>query len=189
PKCGGTVIETYKKFQCRQCDFSLWKIVGGRQFEPAEMETLLSERQVGPLDGFRSKQGRSFAALIRLTPEFEARFDFGEDRRDGEAENGSEPVDFSGQESVGRCPQCGGGVFLHGTNYVCEKAVGPEKTCKFRSGALILQQAVDRTQFARLLTEGRTELLAGFVSKRTGKKFEAFLVLKDGEVGFEFPPR
>ncbi len=189
PKCRGSVVETYKKFQCRECDFALWKIVSGRQFEPPEIEQLLTEKQVGPLDGFRSKQGRTFSALIRLTPEFEAKFDFGDDQREKEKEALSEPVDFSGQEPVGKCPKCASKVYAHGASYVCEKAVGPERTCKFRAGAVILQQSVDRAQFGRLLSDGKTELLKDFVSKRTGKKFEAFLVLKDGEVGFEFPPR
>src|SRR5205085_1015221 len=26
PKCGGTVQENYRKFQCLKCDFSLWKV-------------------------------------------------------------------------------------------------------------------------------------------------------------------
>ena len=34
-----------------------------------------------------------------------------------------------------------------------------------------------------------TDLLKGFVSKKTGRKFEAFLVLKDGGTAFEFAPR
>ena len=39
----------------------------------------------------------------------------------------------------------------------------------------------------RLLADGRTELLKGFVSTRTKRKFSAFLVRgADGKVGFEF---
>ena len=31
PKCGGTVQENYRKFQCQKCDFSLWpRVVAGR---------------------------------------------------------------------------------------------------------------------------------------------------------------
>ena len=41
----------------------------------------------------------------------------------------------------------------------------------------------------KLLAEGKTDLLKGFVSKKTGRKFEAFLALKDGKVSFEFAPR
>ena len=42
PKCGGVVQETYKKFQCQKCDFALWKILAGRQFETEEMEQLIT---------------------------------------------------------------------------------------------------------------------------------------------------
>ncbi len=39
----------------------------------------------------------------------------------------------------------------------------------------------------KLLDTGRTELLKGFVSSRTKRKFSAFLVRgDDGKVGFEF---
>jgi hypothetical protein len=64
--CGGQIRETYKKFQCGTCDYALWKIVAGRQYEPAEIEQLLTDRQVGPLTGFRNKMGRSFSAAIKL---------------------------------------------------------------------------------------------------------------------------
>ncbi|MFN7140143.1 MAG: DNA topoisomerase III, partial [Limisphaerales bacterium] len=66
PKCGGKIKETYKKFQCTSCDFSMWKIVAGRQFEIPEVEELISKKQVGPLQGFRSKMGRPFAAIIKM---------------------------------------------------------------------------------------------------------------------------
>jgi hypothetical protein len=69
PKCGGEIHENYKKFQCQKCAFSLWKIMAGRQLEIPEAEELISKRQVGPLQGFRSKAGRPFAAVIKLTPE------------------------------------------------------------------------------------------------------------------------
>ncbi|MFO1461967.1 MAG: DNA topoisomerase III [Verrucomicrobiota bacterium] len=185
PKCGGDVHETYKKFQCQKCDFALWKITAGRQFEPAEIEALIRDRQIGPLQGFRSKQGFPFAAIIKLTPEFEAKFDFGDDDK----KENAEPVDFTGKEPVGKCPKCGARVFEHGMNYVCEKAVSAERTCDFKTGAIILQQAVDRVQIAKLLSEGKTDLLKGFVSKKTGRKFEAFLKYEGGKVGFEFAPR
>ena len=41
----------------------------------------------------------------------------------------------------------------------------------------------------KLLGEGKTDLLKGFVSKKTNRKFEAFLVVKDGGTAFEFAPR
>src|SRR5262249_25247971 len=182
PKCGGGIKENYKKFQCQNCDFSLWKIASSRQFEVSEIEELISKRVVGPLQGFRSKMGRPFAGLIRLTAEFKPEFDFGQG-------NGEEPVDFSGQEPLGKCPKCGARGFENGPAYVSEKAVGPGRTCDFRSGAVVLQQAVDRSQIQKLLTTGKTDLLPKFISKK-GRPFAAYLVVGEGgKVGFEFEPR
>jgi DNA topoisomerase-3 len=190
PKCGSEVKETYKKFQCsnEQCDFALWKIMAGRQLEAPEVEELIRNKTVGPLHGFRSRMGRPFSALVKLNAEFKAELDFGQDNK--EANGQAEPVDFSGKEPVGKCPKCGARVFENGMSYVCEHAVGPERTCDFRSGAVILQQPIDRTQLAKLLTTGKTDLLEKFVSNKTGRAFKAHLVLdKKGGIGFEFAPR
>ena len=74
-------------------------------------------------------------------------------------------------------------------NYMCEKATGPDKTCTFRTGKIILQQTIEPAQVVKLLTEGKTDLFKGFVSKKTNRKFEAYLILKDGGTAFEFAPR
>ncbi|MCK2125665.1 DNA topoisomerase III [Thauera aromatica] len=183
PKCGGVVKENYKKFACQSCDWSTWKIVAGRQFEYDEIETLLRAGKVGPLLGFRNKMGRLFNADIVLNEDKQPTFDFGQPKEGEEAE----AVDFSEQTPVGACPKCAARVFEHGMAYVCEKSVGPGKSCDFRSGKVILQQPIEREQMAKLLAEGKTELLKGFVSARTRRKFSAYLVRgKDGKVGFEF---
>src|SRR5512140_3043547 len=98
PKCGSPVKETYKKFQCsnEKCDFALWKILAGRQLEAHEVEELIQNKVIGPLHGFRSRVGRRFSALIKLTPEFKADLDFGQESKDGEGQ--VEAVDFTGKE-------------------------------------------------------------------------------------------
>jgi DNA topoisomerase-3 len=187
PKCGGEIHENYKKFQCQKCDFALWKIVTGRQLEISEVEELITKGQVGPLQGFRSSKGFPFAAIIKMGPDFKPAFDFGNDKK----ENGEDaaPVDFTGKEPLGKCPKCGANVFDAGMNYLCEKATGPDKKCTFRNSKIILQQEIVPDQIKKLLNEGKTDLLKGFVSKKTGRKFEAFLILKDGGTAFEFVPR
>ncbi|MGB7482652.1 MAG: DNA topoisomerase III [Castellaniella sp.] len=185
PKCGGVVKENYRRYACTACDFSIGKHPGGRTFEVPEVEELLTRRELGPLTGFISKMGRPFAAVLRITDEYKLEFDFGQ--RDDED---AEPVDFSGHTPLGACPKCGSRVFEHGMNYVCERAVGPEKSCTFRSGKVILQQEIPAAQMSKLLATGKTDLLDGFVSSRTNRKFKAFLVRQaDGKVGFEFEPR
>jgi DNA topoisomerase-3 len=183
PKCGGVIQETYRKFQCQSCDFYIWPVLLGRDWSPEEVAELVTKKFIGPLNGFRSKQGRPFSAGLKLTDEFKIEFDF------GQAADSDEPVDFSGQAPLGACPKCGSHVFEHGSSYVCEKSVGPKRSCDFRSGRMILQQPVERAQMQKLLATGRTDLLTGFMSRKN-RKFKAFLVkTSQGKVGFEFMPR
>jgi DNA topoisomerase III len=184
PKCGGVVKENYKKFQCQKCDFALWKIVAGRQLEIPEVDELIAKGKVGPLQGFRSKLGKPFAAIIKMGPDFKPEFDFGQ-QEGGEA---AAAVDFTGQTPIGKCPVCGSQVYESGMAYICEKAARRDN-CTFRLGKIILQRAIEKEQAEKLLTARRTDLLEKFISKK-GRPFKAFLVLKpDGKVGFEFEPR
>ncbi|CDN61726.1 DNA topoisomerase III, Burkholderia type [Burkholderia cenocepacia H111] len=188
PNCGGQVKENYRRFACTKCDFSISKIPGSRQFEIPEVEELLQKKEIGPLSGFRSKMGRPFSAILKLsfddeTKNYKLEFDFGQDQG---GEEGEAP-DFSAQEPVGACPKCKGRVFEHGMSYVCEHSVANPKTCDFRSGKVILQQEITREQMGKLLADGRTDLLPNFKSSRTGRNFKAFLVKQpDGKIGFEF---
>ncbi|CAB3763799.1 DNA topoisomerase III [Burkholderia sp. MSh2] len=188
PNCGGQVKENYRRFACTKCEFSISKIPGSRQFEIPEVEELLQKKEIGPLSGFRSKMGRPFSAILKLsfddeTKNYKLEFDFGQDTG---GEEGEAP-DFSAQEPVGACPKCKGRVFEHGMSYVCEHSVANPKTCDFRSGKVILQQEITREQMGKLLADGRTDLLPNFKSSRTGRNFKAFLVKQpDGKIGFEF---
>ncbi|HJV59346.1 MAG TPA: DNA topoisomerase III [Albitalea sp.] len=201
PNCGGVVKENYRRFTCSGksgdadgCGFSISKIPGGRSFELDEVEAFLASKKIGPLEGFRSKAGWPFTAELKLAYDEEIKnwkleFDFGEDaKKDGES---GEPVDFSGQQSLGACPKCKGHVYEHGASYVCEHSVGAHVTCDFKSGKIILQQPVPREQMSKLLLEGKTDLLENFVSNKTRRKFKARLAYdkKEGKVNFEFEPR
>ncbi|MEJ6003355.1 DNA topoisomerase III [Paucibacter soli] len=202
PKCGGVVKENYRRFSCvgkngngdEGCGFSIGKIPGGRSFELAEVEQFLAHKKIGPLEGFRSKAGWPFTAELALVYDEELanwklEFDFGEDAKKAEEEG--EPVDFSAQESLGHCPKCGGHVYEHGSNYICQHAVGAKAACDFKSGKIILQQPVELGQMRKLLETGKTDLLENFVSNKTRRKFKAFLAFdkKEGKVMFEFEPR
>ncbi len=176
------------------CGFSMTKIPAGRSFELPEVEAFLRDKKVGPLEGFRSKAGWPFSAELKLVHDDEIKnwkleFDFGDDAKgaDGEAET----IDFSGQPSFGACPKCKGHVYEHGSNYACQHAVSAPITCDFKTGKIILTQPVSFEQVTKLLATGKTDLLEGFVSNRTKRKFKARLVWdeKEGKVTFEFEPR
>ncbi|MCW5635034.1 MAG: DNA topoisomerase III [Rubrivivax sp.] len=203
PKCGGIVKENYRRFACTGaagggvedgCGFSITKIPSGRAFELAEAEAFLRDKRIGPLEGFRSKKGFPFSADLKLVFDDEIdnwrlEFDFGDDERAGASDG--EPVDFTGQKSLGPCPKCQGHVYEFGQNYVCEHSVGAHQTCDFKTGRIILQQPVSHDEVHKLLATGRTSLLEGFVSNRTRRAFKAYLRYdeKEGKVGFEFEPR
>jgi len=187
PKCGQEVKETYKTYQCKACDFSVWKILSGRQFELEEMETILEKGSIGPLQGFRSKQGWPFAAIIKLNDEKKLEFDFGDQGKDEDAQQ--EPLDVTGKERLGSCPKCQSGVYEEGMHYICERTRGEKKDCDFKTGKIILQREIEPAQVRKLLADGKSDLINKFVSNRTGRAFDAFLQIKDGKVGFEFQPR
>src|SRR5207249_5850382 len=190
PKCGSPIVERFKSFTCtnEECDFTIWKTIAGRLLSRDDLETLVRDRQVGPLGGFRSRKGKRFHAALKLSDDFKTEFDFGPNGQENPAGAG-QPVDFSQQEPLGTCPKCGGRVFEFGMSYVCEDSVGPNKACNFRSGKVILQRSVDHEQVKKLLETGRTDLLERFISRK-GRPFKAFLVVTDKkDVGFEFEKR
>ena len=196
PHCSGPVKENYRRFACEKCGFSISKIPGGKALEYEEAEELLRNKSVGPLQGFRSKMGRPFAAIIILKPiplddkdypnaGYKLEFDFGNSDEDN-----LEPVDFSSQTALGVCPKCSGAVYEHGMKYICENTVGPNKHCDFNTGKVILQQEINEEQVKKLLANGKTDLLTNFKSQRTGRVFKAYLVRQDsGKIGFEFEVR
>jgi DNA topoisomerase-3 len=182
PKCGQTGFkESYKAYECRGCGLLIWKNMAGRELEREEVITLLKQGHVGPLEGFRSKLGRPFSAPVKLDPEFKQTFDFG-DSAEGEA--GS--LDFAALPIIHEtCPACKkGAVHDAGNAYRCSNT----SACKFRMGKSICQYELPREQVIKLLSEGKTDIIRRFISKK-GKPFSAFLKMDGGKVAFEFEPR
>jgi len=203
PNCGGIVKENYRRYTCTGktgtedgCGFSFGKSPAGRTFEQAEVEQFLRDKHIGPLDGFRSKAGWPFVAEMVIkfdedTKNYKLEFDFGDDKA---SEESGEIVDFSTKVALGVCPKCGGHVYEHGKNYVCDRTVPthahPTPSCDFKSGQIILQQPIERDQMTKLLATGKTDMLEKFVSMRTRRAFKAMLAwdAEAGKVNFEFAP-
>ncbi len=87
---------------------------------------------------------------------------------------------------VGTCPVCGKELKRMKTFYGC---TGYREGCKFSVNISICKRPIPISQL-KLLTEiGKTDLLTGFVSAKTGKTFDAMLKLADGKAVFDFPTR
>ncbi len=180
PKCQHAGFkESYKAYECKGCELLVWKNMAGRELERAEVIALLQNGAVGPLEGFRSKLGRPFSAVIKLDPDFKQTFDFGND--DTSAAN----IDFSALPPITTCPICKTGtVHDTGSAYQCSNT----GACKFRMGKSICQREIPQEQVIKLAETGKTDLLQRFISKK-GKPFSAYLKLENNKVGFEFEPR
>jgi DNA topoisomerase-3 len=183
---GKAMVETLRHYQTEDGKLQLRKVVAGRLLEPFEAKELLEKRLIGPLQGFRSKAGWPFAAALKLNDANETEFVF------DNAPVGIDgaKLDLDKQEPIGTCPICGGRVFETLMAYTCENSFGETPTCKLKISKKILMQDIDRVQVGKLLTEKKTDLLRGFVSMRTRRKFSAYLVMAaDGKTTFEFEPR
>ncbi len=85
-------------------------------------------------------------------------------------------------EILGKCPVCGKNVVRGKTSYGC---MGYNEGCGFRVGISICKKSIPKTEVMRLLNEGSTARMRGFISK-SGKSFEGRLVIKDGAAVFNF---
>ncbi|MBO5010360.1 MAG: topoisomerase C-terminal repeat-containing protein [Clostridia bacterium] len=83
---------------------------------------------------------------------------------------------------VGICPACGKQVVRGKFSYGC---TGFDDGCKFRVGINICRRDIPIEEVRRLLAEGATEKLSGFISKN-GKRFDGRLILKDNNAVFNF---
>ena len=71
--------------------------------------------------------------------------------------------------------------------YVCTEAA--EEGCPFKLPLRLCQRRISREEASRYASDGRTEVLEGFISRR-GSPFSASLVLGEkGKIQWEFPPR
>ena len=84
---------------------------------------------------------------------------------------------------VGKCPLCGSDVVRKTFGYGCSgyKSNG----CKFVIGSKICNRVISVSNVKKLLSEGETYKISGFVSKNQ-KNFDAILYLEDGKVKFKF---
>ena len=181
PKCGAPAFrESFKAYECPnpECKLIIWKSMSGRELEREEVITLLTEKRVGPLEGFRSKLGRGFNAVVMLdTEEWKQKFDFPDkDGADGK------PPDLTNAKELGDTPN--GKVWETDAAFLCVK----EGVKPIRMGKLICQRTIPAEQALKFFRDGKTDLLPRFISKK-GRPFAAYLKLEEGKAIFEFAPR
>ena len=86
-------------------------------------------------------------------------------------------------DTAGVCPLCGKTVTRGKFSYGC---TGYREGCNFRVGLFICGRAVSLRNAKQLLETGRSAKIKGFISKKSGKLFDAYLRLQDGQAVFDF---
>ena len=187
PIDGQPLFEGLSFFQDLSGEFKISKSIAGRRLEQHEVKSLLKEKRIGPLDDFVAKTGRKFSAMLKLEDDFKVTFVF--DKPDEEESNEKELL-VSAPE-VASCPVCSSTIKQTELSYICtqHKKVS-EGECNFRITRKLLDKEIPLEELQKLVSEKKTGLIKGFVSRRTKRPFDANLILKDnGGIGFEFPPR
>ncbi len=197
PACGAMGLGSrVDAVSCHACKFRLRRVHAGLGLADEQLQQLITERELPVMEGFRSKFGKPFKAGLRLVaPESEkgswkAEFYF-DDAKETPGKENTLP-----QQSLGLMPVKGQGeleVFETEKQWTIPQFDQGGKAGKrgFSMSRNILGKDIEEEQLRRVLAEGKSELITGFISSRTHRPFDAFLVLdaKKGNVGFEFPPR
>ncbi len=184
PNCEASNLkENYRTYYCENCGFRFFKNMASRELSATEVTNLYREGRIGPLEGFRSRLGRPFSAVVVLNDERKPALDF---EQNGDLK--SLTVDPAVHGKIGPCQVCGKGmVYDVGPAYVCENLASG--TCTFKLAKRILGREIAPDEMRKMLVEGKSGVLKGFVSKKNKRSFDAILILDKGKMRFEFPER
>jgi len=161
---------------------SLRKILGGRVMSEEEIVRLLQGETLGPFGDFRSKRGKQFTASVRLVGK-KIEFLFADSTSDLDIET------IRKGPSLGTSPLDKSPVFETPAGYMSESALDGDEKKGLKIGKIILSKEILPEHIRQLLSEGKTELIKGFISKKR-RPFDAYLLMaKNGKISFEFPPR
>lgn len=193
PVCGAPSLgQDDGRYKCKApgCKFSLAKVVASRPLSNEEATTLLTKRFVGPLTGFVNRFRMPFDAAIELQ----------EDKKNGlkaafvfekTPEEEAEVEAIRPENRLCKCPACEGGeIYETPSSYICDRRAKGEG-CKARLSREMCKYEIPREQAIKYFTEGKTDLIDKWISKK-GRPFSAALVCNlagKRMLGWDFPPR
>jgi DNA topoisomerase-3 len=187
PACGTSPLkQTEDYFACpsQECRFRMRKVVASRELTDSEAKKLIETGSVGPIESFLNRAGKEFTATLQLDEKHKVAFAFDEtDRADVEFDNPIAP-----------CPLCrdagrSGRIHALSDAYVCDQHF-EEAKCPARLPRRLLKVDVSEEQALKFFTEGKTDVIEKFISKK-GRPFSASLVLNPAGkklIEWEFPP-
>ena len=192
PKCGKMLLDSGNRLICEgsdvttsnnengdptltpdtapTCDFVFYKTIAGHVMSDTEIAELFNNGTTEIISGFLTKKGTTFNAKIVWDKDFKATFAF---ENDGH---------FHGTETKFNCPLCKKKLEENKNAIFCP-------ACNFTLFKSMAGKKLRVADIKALLTDGKTELLTGFKSKK-GTEFDAYVKLgADGRTSFEFVHR
>lgn len=141
PLCGGNVVKTLKGYACENsfgeqptCHFFLFSTIGNRRLSDAEATQFLFDRKI-LLDGFSSKEGKNFTALLKFAPD------------------GTPDMTYQ----IGTCPKCkNGNLYVGQRSISCSNYKHPESPCSFTIWRNIGGHEMTLSEIESLITLGTT---------------------------------
>ncbi len=186
----GTLVlrQTDATYESRDLELpiKIKKHIAGRLLTEDELRTLMNKGVVGPLQGFKSKFNKPFDASLQIDEKFKTAFLF-------EGDDDKAP-DLTEDMVIGTAETADGKkhkVFATDKAYFVPDIVTKKDPHGVRIGKVILQREIPDDQALKLISEGKTDLLKGFISNKTKRAFDAFLTFDpvSAKIGFDFPPR
>jgi DNA topoisomerase-3 len=205
PDTGAELCENGSNFILRERDpaaeggwkqtFRLGRILCQKPITHEMATDLIGQGKTGLIQGFISKKGRPFDAFLKLEG---ARIAWEFPPRAPKLDKDGKPIerkaraktDLSKAKVIGKSPAHDGGELVEvGDAYYVRKPDQDNRQV-FKLSKKLCEQEITPATVQKLLADGKSELVEGFVSKR-GNKFSAYLILsqKKDKAEFEFPPR
>jgi len=199
PACEATQLhQTDATYECAEddCDFRISKHIAGRRLSEDEAKTLFTSKALPEYDGYRSRFNKPFTAALELTQsvsktgklgKWKTNFVFDQDSVEKSSDLSEDQLIKTLQLADGRSAK----LYATDKAYILPEIQTSESPDGLRIGKTILQKELPATEIERLLMQGKTGLIDGFISRRTKRPFKAHLTLDitEGKIGFEFAPR
>lgn len=179
------IIDNARKSEYIELKKDVYRILPGGEF----LIESLANMNIN-MDKYKTSEiGKALKKVFRGNMSVEESITLAENEIKGYFEKKDMPIELDRDtgffgDVVGKCPVCGSDVVRYRMKYSCSgyKTNG----CEFGVGCYICSRAISVSNVKMLLSEGKTSKIKGFVSKKTGKTFDASIVIKDGKAVFDF---
>ena len=159
PKCGEQMYEFRLGQRCSNGECTFWIPCEIRQkvLTKETMKQVVEKGETDVIEGFHKRgYSQTFAARLYITDNWKIKFRLND-------------------ESDIKCPKCNANLARFERGYRCM-----DKKCNYVLWNRFGGRQLTYEQMIMLLTEKRTDVIKGFISKKSGKKYAARIVMENG---------